>query len=50
MRIVGTNYEKAEHFSEIGFYEQAMFFILKDISDKLDRIINDRLDAASSQR
>lgn len=38
MRTSGTDAEKAEHFANIGFYEQATFFILKDISYRLQRM------------
>lgn len=38
MIISGTDREKAEHFANIGLYEQATFFILKDISYRLQRM------------
>lgn len=38
MIISGTDREKAEHFASIGFYEQATFFILKDIACRLERL------------
>lgn len=41
MIVHGTDKEKAEHFANIGLYQQAIFFILKDISSKLDKIITD---------